>query len=112
MIRVDLSGLLPAIEGELNTALSLVSAAVQQSAQAEWQHAIFNQPGLSSFEKETYLNSLSVHVTGPFSVEVVADSKLADEIETGRPARDIKKCCKPRSALGYLNLDRAGDKGI
>lgn len=94
MIKVDLSGLLPAVQSELDAALQRVSIAVQNSARLvenEWRHAVFNAKGLSPVEREAYLDSLSVHVTGPFAAEIVADYSLASQIETGRPAYDMKK---------------------
>ena len=48
------------------------------------------QPGIWIAEKQKYVESITWKPSGPFSAHVWADYKFAEEIETGRPARDLK----------------------
>jgi hypothetical protein len=56
-----------------------------------WRNAVFDQKGIWSEEKEAYMASIQSQVTSDFSAVVWSDYKYAEEIETGRPARDLKK---------------------
>lgn len=66
-----------------------VRAVAQQTA-AEWKKAVY-QAKLWSGEKDAYAQSITWKMTGDFSAYIEADYKLAAEIESGRPARDLKK---------------------
>lgn len=66
-----------------------VNAVAQQTA-ADWQKAIY-QAKLWSGEKDAYAQSISWKMTGDFSAVVEATYKHAEEIESGRPARDLKR---------------------
>jgi hypothetical protein len=46
---------------------------------------------VSTGEKEPYMASIAMQMTRPFSAVVSTDYKYADEIETGRPAKDLKQ---------------------
>ena len=70
-----------------------VTQAVQEIAEvarANWQDAV-NNARLWSREKKPYIASIKMQMTGPFSAVVSTDYRYADEIEHGRPSRDLKK---------------------
>ena len=64
--------------------------AVAQQARINWQDAVMHAR-LWSGEKVPYVASIKMEMTGAFSAVVSSDYKYADEIETGRPPRDLKK---------------------
>lgn len=66
-----------------------VKAVAQQTA-ANWQESVFRAK-LWSGEKDEYAKSIKWEMTGDFSAVVESDYKHAEEIETGRPARDLKR---------------------
>lgn len=70
--------------------LSQTVRAVAGQAAKDWKESVYRAK-LWSGEKDAYANSITVRETGDFSAMVEADYKHAAEIETGRPARDLKK---------------------
>lgn len=66
-----------------------VSAVAQQVA-VNWQSAVHDAK-LWVGEKDAYASSIQVKMTGAFSALVWSDYKYAQDIETGRPARDLKR---------------------
>ena len=66
-----------------------VNAIGKQTAE-NWKEAVYKAK-LWSGEKDAYAQSISWTMTGDFSGYVEATYKHAEEIETGRPARDLKK---------------------
>lgn len=66
-----------------------VRAVAQQTA-ADWQKAVY-EAKLWSGEKDAYAKSITWQMTGDFSAVVEATYKQAEEIETGRPPRDLKR---------------------
>lgn len=66
-----------------------VRAVAQQTA-IDWQKAVY-KASLWSGEKDAYAESIEWRMTGDFAAVVESDYKHAHEIETGRPARDLKK---------------------
>jgi hypothetical protein len=92
-IRLQLDGL-PAVKAEiyrqvyplLTQAVSLVA---QQTA-VNWQTAV-RDAKLWVGERDAYAASIQVKMTGAFSALVWTDYKHASDIETGRPARDLKR---------------------
>lgn len=64
--------------------------AVGQKTAADWQEAVYGAK-LWSGEKDAYAKSITWKMTGDFSGVVEATYKHAAEIETGRPARDLKQ---------------------
>lgn len=91
-IRVDLSDLLGANSAAMQAVFPQVSAAVQMVAEEaafRWKGAVM-KARLWSGEKIPYVESIKWTMTGPFEAEVTTDYKLAGQIESGRPARDLK----------------------
>lgn len=64
--------------------------AIAQATAAEWQKNVF-KARLWSGEKDAYAQSITWKMTGDFSAVVSSDYKYVQDIETGRPARDLKK---------------------
>lgn len=93
-ISVDLSFILPAVQQAVDEKvlphLSQSVRAVAQVVQTNWMNAVY-QARLWQGEKTAYMESIQVQMTGPFSALVWSDYRLAEEIETGRPARDLKR---------------------
>jgi hypothetical protein len=94
-IRVDLSGLLDAIPVAVDEkVLPLLRQAVEavvHRVEIDWKQAVRQAPGIWIGEKQAYFKSIQSRFTGPFSAEVWTDYKLAEEIETGRPPKDLKR---------------------
>lgn len=93
-IAVDLSGVMEAAGNVVNDQVfPLVSQAVRAIAaqtQANWIESV-QRAKLWSGERDAYASSVKWKETGPFSALVWSDYKHAEEIEFGRPARDLKK---------------------
>lgn len=92
-IRVDLSQLLGANSAIVQQVFPNISAAIQlvaEEASTRWKGAVM-KARLWSGEKGPYVDSIKWTMTGPFEAEVTTDYKLAGEIETGRPSRDLKR---------------------
>ncbi len=66
-----------------------VNAIGKQTAE-NWKEAVYKAK-LWSGEKDAYANSITWTMTGDFSGYVEATYKHAEEIEKGRPPRDLKK---------------------
>lgn len=63
--------------------------AVAQQAASDWQESVFKAK-LWSGEKDPYAASIKWEMTGNYSAVVSSGYKFAEEIETGRPAKDLK----------------------
>lgn len=91
-ISIDLSQLLntvPELKRELFPRLHDAVGTIAQQAMEQWMEEVQNAR-LWQKEKEDYLKSIKWSFTGDFSAEVRSDYKLAADIETGRPERDLK----------------------
>lgn len=66
-----------------------VKAVAAQTA-ANWQESVLKAK-LWSVERDAYAKSITWKMTGDFSALVESDYEHAQAIETGRPARDLKK---------------------
>lgn len=92
-ISMDLASLANMSVGIKADVLPLVNQAVKGIAQAtaaQWVTSV-QKAKLWSGEKDAYAGSITYRMTGDFSAVVESDYKHAAEIETGRPARDLKK---------------------
>lgn len=78
------------IYGQLFPRLTQAVSAVAQEVQAEWVDGVLRAK-LWSVEKDAYASSIQWQMTGPFSAVVSTNYRYAEEIETGRPARDLKE---------------------
>ena len=92
-ITLDLGSQMQLSAGINAALLPLVNQAVNGIAQAtaaNWREAVYRAK-LWSGEKDAYAGSISFRMTGDFSAMVESDYKYAQDIEAGRPARDLKK---------------------
>lgn len=80
-----------------------VKVVAQQTA-SDWQKAVYGAK-LWMGEKDAYAKSITWSMTGDFKAVVEATYKHAQEIEQGRPPRDLKKM------LGTSLKVRQGKKG-
>lgn len=70
--------------------LTQAVSAVAQQTRADWQEGVYRAK-LWSGEKDQYAAAISWRMTGQYSAIVETDYKFAQDIETGRPPRDLKK---------------------
>lgn len=93
-ISIDLDVVLDAATAAVDeTVLPLLAQAVRavaQQTQVRWAEAVYRAK-LWDGEKTAYMDSIQMKMTGPFSALVWSDYEHAEEIETGRPARDMKR---------------------
>lgn len=91
-IRLDLAAQMELSAGINAYLFPLVNQAVNGIAQAtaaRWIEAV-QRAKLWSGEKDAYAKSITYRMTGDFSAIVESDYKYAQDIETGRPPRDLK----------------------
>ena len=92
-ISVDLSGIPAAATSIVNERvfplLTQAVRAVAQQTAVSWVEGI-QRAKLWSVEKQEYATSVKAVMTGPFSAMVSSDYDKAEEIENGRPPRDLK----------------------
>lgn len=93
-IKVDLSGVMAQargiIDAEVMPRLNQAVGAVAQQATIDWKSSIARAK-LWSGEKTPYAESVTWKMTGAFSAVVQSEYKYAQEIESGRPPRDLKR---------------------
>lgn len=70
--------------------LAQAVSAIAQQLQADWMAAVYKS-NLWTGEKDAYAHSIKWEMTGPFRAVVSSEYRYAEEIETGRPARDLKR---------------------
>lgn len=86
----ELMQLTAGINRQVLPLLNQAVRAVAQQTAIEWQEAIMRAK-LWSGEKDAYVKTITWEMKGDFSAFVSTDYKHAAEIETGRPARDLKR---------------------
>jgi len=92
-IGVDLGSQLNLSAGIRARLLPLVNQAVNGIAQAtaaRWVEAV-QRAKLWSGEKDAYAKTITYKMTGDFTAVVSSDYKFVQDIETGRPPRDLKR---------------------
>lgn len=76
-----------------------------QMIQNKWTDAVMQAPGIWAPERQAYVKSIQWRYTTHVSAVVETTLKLADEIENGRPAKDLK------TMLGTSPKVRQGKNG-
>lgn len=93
-IRIDFSGLLMGLD-QINSGIGQQIRAgigmVAQKVHDEWADRVMKAPGIWHEDRKAYVQSIRWSYTGPFSAVVEASARVADQIENGRPARDLKR---------------------
>jgi len=79
---------------------------IAQMAQTEWMTAI-GKAHLWAGEKDNYSSTIDIRMTGPYAALVDSDYKYAEQIETGRPAYDLKRMLQTSSKT---RMSKAGKK--
>lgn len=91
-ITVDLKGVLDAAAMR-NSISGYVAQAVRETAvqgAAMWKEAVAKAP-LWSGERDAYIASISWRMLDEYTAEISSNYKYVEDIETGRPPRDLKK---------------------
>lgn len=86
--KIDVVGI---VTKEVLPLLHQAVKGVAKHGAQNWQEAVLKQRGIWSKEKDDYAASITWKMTGDFSAVIESDYKYAAEIETGRPARDLKR---------------------
>lgn len=89
----DLGGTLGAMGVINKTVFPLLNQAVRAVANQtaiDWQSNVYKAK-LWSGEKDAYAKTINWRMTGDFTAVVETDYRYAEDIENGRPARDLKK---------------------
>ena len=92
-VRVDLGNVLAANQAIANALFPMVSKAVGAVAQHgafQWKEAV-SFARLWQVEKKAYIDSIQWQMVGPYAAQIRSDYNLAEQIESGRPARDLKR---------------------
>lgn len=92
-ISVDLSNVVLArgiIDYQVLPLLNQAVRAVSDAVEKNWIESVKNAH-LWQQEKAAYIASIKTQETGPFSAVVLSDYKYAEEIELGRPQKDLKR---------------------
>ncbi len=101
-ISVGIDGIAPArasILGAVFPRLQKAVAAVAIQGQSNWIKAV-NEAKLWAGEKTPYAASIRIEDgPNPLSKVIVSDFKYAEEIETGRPAKDLKQMLNTSSKV-------------
>jgi len=91
-VSVDLSQLLalgPIIRAQVFENLSTAVEDVAQAGVERWQRAVLAAK-LWDTERRDYAATIRYTMKGPYEAEIVSDYKYVEDIESGRPARDLK----------------------
>lgn len=92
-VQVDLSDLLSAgviIRAGIFANLSAAVRATVETGEERWRQAVQSAP-LWSGEAQAYSASIKGVITGAFSGEISSNYKYVEDIESGRPAYDMKR---------------------
>lgn len=93
-LSVDLGSLFGANASIAQAVFPLVGQAVRMVAEEgafRWKSAVMKAKLWPDGEKSPYVESIKWRMVGPMAAEITTDFKLAGEIETGRPAKDLKR---------------------
>lgn len=93
-LSVDLGALLGTNAAIAQAVFPLVGQAVRAVAEEgafRWKSAVMKAKLWPEGEKSPYVESIKWKMVGPMAAEITTDFKLAGEIETGRPAKDLKR---------------------
>lgn len=85
------AGLMVSLTDRMQAAVTEGLKAVAEETRNRWEDAIKRAPKIWYVERNRYIQSLAWRLTSPFSAEVWTDYEVADWIENGRPARDLKQ---------------------
>jgi hypothetical protein len=108
-IDIDLGPVAQLVKGVMNEKvlpdLHTAVMAMAALAREDWMTAIHHAK-LWQGERDNYAASIAIEQTGPFAARVWSEYKYAEEIETGRPAYDMKVMLRTSTKT------RMGKKGV
>ncbi len=108
-VSIDLGPVVAGVERIVNEAVlpKLHDAVMMMAlhAREDWMTAI-RHAKLWQGERDTYAQSINIEQTGPFAARVWSEYKYAQDIETGRPAYDMKVMLRTSTKT------RMGKKGL
>jgi hypothetical protein len=93
-LTIDLAPLMMAmasVNKEIELRIAKTVADTANAVLMDWKERVLHAPGVWQQEKDDYANSIAIRPINDFEVEIYSDYKFAAEIETGRPARDLKR---------------------
>lgn len=92
-IKIDLSpvvGVAANLQAELMPRVTHALERISETTKNLWIERVKQQKGIWIEEKNRYIGSIRWQFTSPLSTEVWTEYEVADLIEHGRPARDLK----------------------
>lgn len=104
-VSFSAAALIQGLNLQLEAAISQAVQTVALTTQAAWQQTVLQTPGLWQPIKDRYAASIKVDYTpGRMAARIYSDDPMATPIETGIPARDMKRALdtslKVRTAMG------------
>lgn len=89
-VDIDIGAIQQEIMGKVFPVVTQAVASVAEYGANAWRDSVMKAK-IAPYEKSAYVDAISWKMTGAFAAEISSDYKLANEIETGRPSRDMKK---------------------
>lgn len=104
-VSFEAGALIKGLGLQVDMAIRQAVATTAQTAQAAWQQSVLQARGLWQPYKDRYAASVKVEISADgYSARIYSDDPMATPIETGIPARDLKKALdtsiKVRTAVG------------
>lgn len=91
-VSFDAASLLNGLSLQLEAAIAQAVQTTALTTQAAWQQTVLQTPGIWQPIKDRYAGSIKVEYdTGGMGARIYSDDPMATPIETGMPARDMKK---------------------
>lgn len=91
-VSFDAAGLIAGLNLQLEAAIGQAVQTVALTTKAEWQRTVLQTPGLWQPIKDRYAGSIKVEYdANGRGARIYSDDPMATPIETGIPARDMKK---------------------
>ena len=112
-ISVDMAGLLDAVGSAINAqVMPTLNQAVRNLAEAttyRWKDAV-SKAKLRDGEKQAYIQSITWSMTGDFAAVVETPYALAEAIENGRPAVDLKRMLQTSKKVRFVTKGKNSGK--
>jgi len=89
-VAFDAASLIKGLHLQLETAIAQAVQTTALTAQAAWKQTVLQTPGLWQPIKDRYADSIRVEYDG-MGARIYSDDPMATPIETGIPARDMKR---------------------
>ena len=91
-VSFNAAGLIKGLSQQLDIAMRQAVAQTADTTRAAWQMAVMQTPGIWQPHKDRYAASIKTEISADgYSARIYSDDPMAGPIETGMPARDLKK---------------------